>query len=209
MLIMRITSLLCLAIIIALVIGLFRFAGLVAQAPQDASAQQTADGIVVLTGDAERISDAVGLLQEKRGRRLLISGVNPRTTRNDINRQTGASAQLFDCCVDLGYEAQNTWGNAVEAGRWSKSNGFTSLIVVTSNYHMPRSLMELRRVLPDTTMKPYAVESGPNDLSHWWRDRETAQLMIREYTKYLLAAVRIRLGNPTLDKQALLKAGNG
>ena len=189
--------------------GLLRFAGTVSEQSRQAANDPAADGIVVLTGGSSRIADAVGLLADNRGRRLLISGVHPATTLQDIRRKLDTGAQLFDCCIDLGYQAQNTFGNAVEAGRWSRDNDFSSLVVVTSSYHMPRSLMELNRVLPDTRLIPHPVESSRLDLSRWWTSGEAAWLMLTEYTKYLLAAVRIRLGTATLPGDETMRAKAG
>ena len=184
----------------AFAVGLVRFAGTVSeQARHAATSGEAADGIVVLTGGSSRIADAVDLLADNRGRRLLISGVNPTTTLQDIRLKLDSGDQLFDCCIDLGYQAQNTFGNAMEAGRWSRANEFGSLVVVTSSYHMPRSLMELNRVLPDIKLIPHAVESSRLDLSRWWASGDTVWLMLTEYTKYLLAAVHIRLGDATLS----------
>ncbi len=107
-----------------------------------------ADGIVVLTGGAQRVNDALSLLAKGHGRKLLISGVYERTNRDELAKQAGGGRAMLDCCVDLGKGARNTIGNAIETRRWTEANGFRSLIVVTSNYHMPRTLEEFRHALP-------------------------------------------------------------
>src|SRR5690242_12786090 len=100
-----------------------------------------ADGIVAMTGGAQRIGDAIDLLAKGYAKRLLISGVNEKTSREQISRLNPGQRQLFDCCVDLDYRARNTIGNAIETRRWAEANGFDAIIVVTSNYHMPRTLV--------------------------------------------------------------------
>jgi uncharacterized SAM-binding protein YcdF (DUF218 family) len=115
-----------------------------------------ADGIVVLTGGEHRLSEATRLLAEDRGKRLLISGVNRATTRHDIYRKSGLSAALFER-VDVGYAAHDTSGNAEETKAWAAGHGFSRLIIVTSSYHMPRSLAELGRAMPATALVPYPV----------------------------------------------------
>src|SRR5918994_4652147 len=102
-----------------------------------------ADGIVALTGGAQRIGDAIDLLAKGYGRRLLITGVNERTSRQEIARLNPGQRRFFDCCVDLDYRARNTIGNAIETRRWAERNRFRSLIIVTSAYHMPRTMVEL------------------------------------------------------------------
>ena len=102
-----------------------------------------ADGIVVLTGGDFRILEGARLLQEGRATRMLISGVDAKTSRDDLLKLSGLPPTTFNCCVDLGYFAQNTVGNAEETRAWAQSRKLGRLIVVTSSYHMPRSLAEL------------------------------------------------------------------
>ncbi len=114
-----------------------------------------ADGIVALTGGSQRIGDAIDLLAQGYAGRLLISGVNERTSRDEIARLNPGQRRLFECCVDLDYRARNTIGNAIETRRWIERNRFRSIIVVTSAYHMPRTLVELDHALPDLRKVPY------------------------------------------------------
>lgn len=154
---------------------------------------QQADGIVALTGGAERLSDALRLLASGRGKRLLISGVHPETTERELARAQPDYEAFARCCVDLGRRALNTAGNAVEARRWAEGHGFRSLIVVTSGYHMPRTLMELSREMPKVELVPYAVVTERLRDEPWWRDWPTARLLAGEYVKYVAALVRVRL----------------
>ncbi|WP_240540032.1 YdcF family protein [Salinarimonas soli] len=149
------------------------------------------DAIVALTGGAERIGNAIDLLAQGYARRLLISGVNERTSRAEIARLNPGQRVLFDCCVDLDYRARNTIGNAIETRRWLHEHGFRSVIVVTSNYHMPRTMLELDNALPGLVKVPYAVISDTGDPTGWWRNPAVARLLASEYVKYL--AVRLRL----------------
>src|SRR4051794_26370041 len=119
--------------------------------------KQNADGIVVLTGGASRIADAIELLAAGHGKRLLISGVHRATSSAEIARLIPRYQRLVSCCVDLDHSAINTVGNAVETRRWVRDQGFASLIVVTSAYHMPRTMAELARQLPDTMLVPFPV----------------------------------------------------
>src|SRR5437588_7146398 len=116
-----------------------------------------ADGIVVLTGGSSRVSDAMELLAGGYGKRLLISGVNPTNAASDISRSLPDNQALLRCCVDLDRSAVNTRSNAAEARRWAQERGFKSLIVVTSNYHMPRAILELSHAMPDIALIPFAV----------------------------------------------------
>ena len=151
-----------------------------------------ADGIVVLTGDEDRISEAVRLLAQGKAKRLLISGVNKSTRAPEIitlNAATGKEARLFRCCVDLDRLALNTEDNAIQTTAWVRQNGFRSLIVVTSTYHMPRSLIELRQSMPEVELLPFPVKS-PRLEDKWWSDLRTAWVLGKEYLKFITAFAR-------------------
>ena len=115
-------------------------------------------GIVVLTGGEQRLGAAMGLLDKGYGKRLLVTGVNRKIARDRLKSFMGKSAPgLFDCCVDLGREAQDTIGNAQETASWVVSHSYKSIIVVTASYHMPRALTELHYAIPNCEFIPYPV----------------------------------------------------
>ncbi|EJL57567.1 hypothetical protein PMI09_00997 [Rhizobium sp. CF122] len=149
-----------------------------------------ADAIVVLTGGYQRIDQAVELLQKGAGKRLLISGVHPTTTPKQIRRMTQASPELFSCCVDVGYDALDTIGNAQEASNWIHQRGYKSVLIVTNNYHMPRSLAELAYVDSETQFIPYPVVNTDLKTSNWFTDPNAVRVMLAEYAKVLFAGVR-------------------
>jgi uncharacterized SAM-binding protein YcdF (DUF218 family) len=152
----------------------------------------SADGIVVLTGGASRVSDALELLAAERGRRLLISGVNPATRREEILRLNPDSARVVRCCVDFDHSV-NTLGNAIETRRWAREKGFRSLIVVTSSYHMPRAMTEIAYQLPDVALLAFPVVTDKMRAEPWWTSPGTARLLLLEYLKYIFANIRVRL----------------
>jgi uncharacterized SAM-binding protein YcdF (DUF218 family) len=159
----------------------------------EAAPTRNADGIVALTGGPFRINDALDLLAAGRGKRLLISGVNPVTRPGEISRLVPEHQRWFACCVDIDHSATNTIGNAVETRRWVKARGFQSLIVVTANFHMPRAMFELSHELPDVVLVPYGVVSDKVHVEAWWENPETARLLFLEYLKYIVARVRLWL----------------
>ena len=173
-----------------------------------------AEGIVVLTGGAQRIRHAASLLKQKRANRLLISGVNRVTTKLDLRRIAKMDDDLFNCCVDIGYLAQNTRGNAMETRKWVSQHGFDSLIVVTASFHMPRSLSELASVLPDVKLVPYPVLTPRFKNSQWWLDWRATATLALEYLKFLPSAAhcsiaRLRRGADNgAPKPASMRAGN-
>jgi len=158
-----------------------------------------ADGIVVLTGGSSRVSDAMELLAGGYGKRLLISGVHPTNAASDISRSLPDNQQLLTCCVDLDRSAINTRSNAAEARRWAHERGFKSLIVVTSNYHMPRAILELSHAMPDIALIPFAVVGDKWRDEPWWTSGATLRLLLSEYAKYVAAEVRVRLAFAGLE----------
>jgi uncharacterized SAM-binding protein YcdF (DUF218 family) len=159
--------------------------------------ERSADGIVVLTGGSSRVQDGLELLAAKRGKRLLISGVHPGTTTGEIARTVPEYSRLLACCVDLDYSALNTVGNAVETRNWVKSRGFHSLIVVTSSYHMPRTMVEFGWQMPDVELIPFPVVTEKMRNEPLWASG-SIQLLLFEYMKYLVAQVRTRI-EPAAD----------
>ncbi|MFG1330495.1 YdcF family protein [Xanthobacter autotrophicus] len=161
-------------------------------AAREPAAVRSADAIVVLTGGPSRIVDAVGLLADGRGRRLLITGVNPATTSDEMRRALPDVEHLLGCCIDLGHKALNTRGNALEAAEWAREKRFRSLVVVTSSWHMPRAMMELGRALPDVELVSYPVVTTRTQPESWWSDPGTLKLLVKEYLKFIMATVKIR-----------------
>lgn len=153
---------------------------------------RSADGAVALTGGPDRISDALNILEEHRARRLLITGVGEKTPVSDLVRNAG-HAELFTCCVDIDRRALNTVGNAVETARWAEGNGYRSLLVVTSNYHMPRALVELRRHLKGVEFIPHPVIAESVRTDQWWFEPGLARLLFGEYLKFVVAEMRSRM----------------
>jgi uncharacterized SAM-binding protein YcdF (DUF218 family) len=179
-----------------LVVALIWLAGLLAfadrvqrETPPDPL--PSADGIVALTGASDaRIKEAMDLLQAGKGQRVLVSGVNQEVTREQLRKITNPPASLYDCCVDLGFDARSTKDNAHEITDWARNKSYRTLIVVTSDYHMPRSMLEIHGAMPEATLIPYPIETPTLDSQHWWRTTGGVSFMTLEYCKYLAVLVR-------------------
>ncbi|MHC1547845.1 YdcF family protein [Phyllobacterium sp. K27] len=154
---------------------------------------EPADGIVVLTGGYSRIEGALKLLKNKRGERLFISGVHPSTKRSELQRVTGGDATLFECCVDIDRSALDTVGNAVESIKWASANHYKRVIVVTNNYHIPRTMLELNRASQEIEFIAYPITNTNPREGDWITRGQVVRVLLMEYVKYLGAAVRARL----------------
>lgn len=176
------------AVVLFLGIGLVVFIATL-PGPQ-AAAPGRADGVVVFTGvGGQRIATGMTLMEQGAGERLLISGVNP-TSRESLSALWPGDPAEFECCVDLGLEAKTTIGNAREVGDWAARNGFDRIILVTSDYHMPRALLETSAEAPDVEIVAFPVQSGYLDADGRPASIDAWRLLGVEYMKFL--AVRAR-----------------
>jgi uncharacterized SAM-binding protein YcdF (DUF218 family) len=152
-----------------------------------------ADGIVVLTGGAARIEAGLALLRHGKAQRMFISGVHPGSGKTAMRATLPGNSVEFDCCIDLGFAAADTYGNALETAAWARGRGYRRLLVVTANYHMPRALTELEYRLPNVELIPYPVIPTQFKLKRWWNWPGTATLLVEEFDKFLLASLRAQL----------------
>lgn len=145
-------------------------------------------GIAVLTGGRNRIAQGLELLEQGKGRRLLISGVQSGVRLDEIAEYEGI--HLYDDMpVDLGYEATTTEGNAKEIMEWAEKYGLKTIYAVTSFYHIPRSRSELLHYMPQQDIRFVAVNSG-YVRKHWWRHWGSFKFLTAEYAKFLAVSVQ-------------------
>jgi len=162
--------------------------------PRTPAVAPHADGIVALTGGDARLDAADKLLESDAAKRLLITGVYPGTTKEQL-KTLAHGGRRFDCCADLGFSATSTHGNADEASAWVRRHGYNSIIVVTANYHMRRSLNEFSADMPGVRLMAYPVDPNGINLNGWWRDPHTLHLLNTEYAKYLASFVITRFSH--------------
>lgn len=182
-------------LVVAYAAGFVLFAAMLPKAPHSIG---TVDGIVALTGGGSRLDVAVSLFEKGVGDRLLISGVNTQASRRDLKKLLHGRKR-FDCCADLGYAAENTFGNAKEAAAWARFHHYRSILLVTSRYHMPRSIAEFHDVMPDVAVIPYPVEAdtGRGEPGHM----RALKLLHSEYAKFLAVTFLTATGfEPGLDR---------
>jgi uncharacterized SAM-binding protein YcdF (DUF218 family) len=166
-----------------LLIWLLGFAWFALFLPQPADVEKT-DGIVVLTGGAKRIDRGLELMEDKKGRRMLISGVDLDVKPAELAAQYDRSTRLFDCCIDLGFRAVDTRSNALETARWVARNKVKTLRLITHDWHMRRAMLELSIALPDDV--EVIADAVPT--------RPTFQILFREYHKYWLRGAAALIG---------------
>ena len=151
------------------------------------------EAIVVLTGGSDRMAEGLRLLEGGFARKLFVSGVYHRVEVKELLRVAKKNPGEFECCIELGYSADNTAGNAHETAAWMDKEGFRSLRLVTASYHMPRSLIEFHRAMPEIEIIVHPVFPEGFKRDDWWLWPGSTILIASEFGKYLMALVRIEL----------------
>ncbi len=147
---------------------------------------ERADGVVIFTGGRDRIRKGLALLHGSQGNTpLLISGVHTPDQLQEIS----SHAQIKDL-ITLGYFATNTEENAEETKRWATQYGCKSLKLVTSHYHMPRSLLELKKNMPSVRIIPYSVLSPIFHDRDWIFNFKRWRILFSEYNKYTVVLMK-------------------
>lgn len=167
--------------LIALIVALWLlgFALFVVTLPRPAPDNVVTDAVIVLTGARERIPHGLELLQQKKARIMLISGVAPAVRPKELAAEYKFDPALFDCCIELGKVATDTKSNAQESIAWIREHKVKSVRLVTSDWHMPRASYDLNAFVdPGTTLILDAVPTN-SGLSR----------LFREYNKYLLRRI--------------------
>lgn len=187
----KLTLFLCglIAALICFLIGGFIVFAISFPETNDAMDPRKTDTIIVLTGGSQRIQTGISLLKEGKSDRLLVSGVGENVDRQTLIKNLGITDQTLNKKIILDYNARNTRQNALEAALFVNKNKLTSVRLVTSVYHMRRSLFEFKRLMPDTVIVPHPVFPARFKRQSWWRWPGTTSLMISEYLKYLGAAL--------------------
>jgi uncharacterized SAM-binding protein YcdF (DUF218 family) len=189
-----------LVVVIAFIAGFWKFAEGVRERPEP---PPQSDAIVALTGGSSaRLATGVQLLEQRKGERLLISGVNRIVTDGELYHALNVDPALGECCIDIGRSADDTLGNAAETAAWAREHGYTRIILVTDDYHMPRSYAELSVAMPEAEIHAYPVRTRFTDPALWRSDLGAAGRLGAEYVKYLVIRGReaiIELGSNKQD----------
>lgn len=174
----------------ALLLLLGGFAWFVLAAPGPADLVIRTDGVAVLTGGAGRSARGIEVMQAGSARRMLISGADRVATPEEIRLAAGISPQMFACCVDIGFVAEDTRSNAAEVASWARKHGMRSIRLVTSSFHMQRARSEIAaRLGPEVQIVADAV-AQPRPL---WR-------MGEEYLKFIASRVMLLMRPPSMRK---------
>ena len=158
--------------------------------------------IVILTGGTNRIKDGLKIIEgfrkeNKNNYKILVSGTGTGFTKNSLKKKLGPNfnPKLIQCCIDLDSVSKNTFTNASETFKWAKKNDIKEFILITSNYHMPRAILEFENIMPNLKIYTYTITPDRHEIENWLSSYQTFGLVFTEYFKYIVANLRIRFFN--------------
>jgi uncharacterized SAM-binding protein YcdF (DUF218 family) len=125
-------------------------------------------------------------LKSKKSKKLFITGVDKGTRNKDVIVLYGNLDYLSSNRVSIGREAENTFGNAVEAKKWVEENSIRTIRLVTANYHMTRSIMEFKYALPGVNIIEHPVFPKAFKIKKLWNHPGSVYLLFKEYNKTLI-----------------------
>ena len=158
--------------------------------------------IVILTGGSNRIKDGLKIINKFDNTnnlhfKILVSGTGKGFTKLSLKNILNANfnLKLLDCCLELESISKNTFSNATETFKWATRNNIKQFILITSNYHMPRALLEFRNKMPNIKIYTHPITPKKHDINKWLSSTETFSLILTEFSKFLIASFRIKLQN--------------
>ncbi len=156
--------------------------------------------IVILTGGTNRIKDGLKILSnfetsKKNDFKILVSGTGKGFSKNSLKKQLGPNfnPNLIECCIELDSISKNTYTNASETFKWSKKNDIKEFVLITSNYHMPRAFLEFKNRMPDIKINKFSITPTKHIINNWLSSYQTFSLVFKEYCKFIIASLRIKI----------------
>ena len=151
----------------------------VAIAPSDATSP--ADAIVVFSGSSNRIRHAYDLARSGVSKTLIISPASRRRIA-DYERWYAAPEKMNYLIEE---NAQTTFTNAFHVAELIRARHLSSVLLVTSDYHMPRSffLLNLLSIGADCHIGMAKVDSGRKLPANWNRRVIRLKLAYNEMVK--------------------------
>jgi uncharacterized SAM-binding protein YcdF (DUF218 family) len=165
------------------------FLSLVKNFKNDYTTIKSIDSIVVLTGDKFRISKGMEILSNGIGEKLLLSGVNKNIKLTNIKNEFPKYKNFFDCCVEIENISSNTFENSRETFLWLEKNKYNSVLIVSSDYHMPRAKLEFEKFLNTKNTYYHPVNSNNNLMAIG-----KIKKLFLEYVKYMRTYISLAVG---------------
>ena len=158
--------------------------------------------IVILTGGTNRIKDGLKIIKDFKipkniKYKILVSGTGLGFTKLSLKKKLGPNfnSNLIQCCIELDNISKNTFTNAIETFKWTRKNDIKEFLLITSNYHMPRAILEFKSLMPNLKIYTYAITPKKHNIKNWLSSYQTFSLVLTEYCKYIIASLRVKIFN--------------
>jgi len=158
--------------------------------------------IVILTGGTNRIKDGLKIIKgfnksRKINFKILVSGTGKGFTKKILMNQIepNFNPDLIECCIDLDSVSKNTFTNAIETSKWAHENNIKEFILITSNYHMPRAILEFKNIMPNKKIYTFPIKPKKHNIKNWLDSYQTFNLIFKEFCKYIFASLRIKISS--------------
>ena len=181
-------------------VGLFDFKEKILSLQKHANTLNS--NIVILTGGSNRIKEGLKIVNNvdkftKANLKILISGTGKGFTKTSLKKiiTSNGNLKLLECCIELESISKNTYSNASETYKWIKINNIKKFVLITSNYHIPRAILEFKNKMPNLEISTYPITPKSHDITNWLNSSETFSLIFIEYSKLLIASIRIKIIN--------------
>ena len=155
--------------------------------------------VVILTGGTNRIKEGFEVIYKLDKKsisnlKVLVSGTGKGFSKLSLQEKLNPNfdLRLIECCVELDGVSQDTYSNAIETSKWVSKNTIEEILLITSNYHIPRSILEFQNQMPNLKILYYPITPKQHQINEWLKSFETFSLIFIEYCKYIIANVRIK-----------------
>lgn len=143
------------------------------QKPSDKSGCQKADVVIAVSGGdtSARAQEAIDLYENGWASRLIFSGAAADTSGPSnaaVMRSQAIGQGVPESAITIEQQSKTTEQNASKTSDILSSDDIHTAIVVTSAYHMKRTVMEFRLNAPHVTFRSHPVANDDQWSSAWW-----------------------------------------
>lgn len=172
-----------------LIFLLYEFISFVKLIPSENQINQSLenlDAVIVLTGGQNRIKDGINLQKKYKIKKLFISGVNNKTSLEEIFEAQDLDKNDLKENIEIGKMAKSTIGNRKEVEKWAKINSIKKVALVTSDYHVPRSYLLFKSSKIIESVEVYPSFGSKFTAENIFKDRSSTKIVFVEFFKYLV-----------------------
>ncbi|MFH1727994.1 MAG: YdcF family protein [Pseudomonadota bacterium] len=147
--------------------------------------------IVVLAGGPGRIHKGLSVLSNSKQSILVLSGVGENSSLKDIVNSAGYNNPIHEKQIIIDRTSKSTYENAIEVNKILSLYHFSNITIITSNIHMPRSLLIFRKLLPDNIkIDSHPICEYDGKLASLFSNKLKWSVIFFEFIKYYLFKIK-------------------